>query len=62
MERRNFLLTGTMALGLSAGAEAFAAATPAKGAGTVGLKGPYVDLTTGPGNKLALARLAGDLD
>lgn len=51
-----------MALGLSAGAEAFAAATPAKGAGTVGLKGPYVDLTTGPGNKLALARLAGDLD
>ena len=62
MERRNFLLTGTMALGLSAGAEAFAAASPSKSTGTAGLKGPYLDLTTGPGNKLAMARIGGDLD
>ena len=26
------------------------------------LKGPYLDLTTGPGNKVGYARLNGDLD
>lgn len=62
MERRNFLLTGTMALGLSAAAEAFAATKPAKPGKTPGLTGPYLDLTTGKGNMLALARLQANLD
>lgn len=62
MERRDFILTGTMALGLSASAELLATTMPAKGAKTPGLTGPYLDLTTGKGNMLALARIDGNLD
>jgi hypothetical protein len=51
-----------MALGLSAAAEAFAANSANRGGRGPGLNGPYLDLGTGPGNKLALARIAGNLD
>ncbi len=65
MERRDFLLTGSMAAGLGA------LATPARGAGTVvaqagamaaSLKGPYLDLTTGKGNMMARLRIAASVD
>lgn len=65
MERRDFLLTGTMALGFSASADILAANVankPALPSKSSGLTGPYLDLTTGKGNMLAMARIDGDLD
>ncbi|MFO0511902.1 MAG: hypothetical protein ACK51K_14680, partial [Gammaproteobacteria bacterium] len=72
-ERRGFLTTagGALALGgaglasMSFGPTASAAAassllTSKYGVGP-GLKGPYLDLTTGKGNQLAYARIQGDL-
>jgi hypothetical protein len=73
-ERRDFLTTagglgGALAVGgaglagLSFGPTAGAASllTSQYGRGP-GLKGPYLDLTTGRGNQLAYARIQGDLD
>lgn len=59
MERRDFLLTGSLALGLS---PLVTSAASAKGAVAPSLKGPYLDLTTGNGNMLALARMDANLD
>ena len=61
MERRDFLLTGTLALGLSPAVGALASARTGP-AGSASLKGPYIDLTTGKGNMLALARIDANLD
>ena len=61
MERRDFLLTGTLALGLSPAVGALASASTGP-AGSASLKGPYIDLTTGKGNMLALARIDANLD
>jgi hypothetical protein len=56
MDRRHFFLNGTLAAGLAgASAPVLAAASPT-------LRGPYVDLTTGKGNMLTLARMHVNLD
>ncbi len=57
MDRRHFVFTGPLALGAGAlhAPTAAAAATPT-------LRGPYVDLTTGKGNMLTMARLHANLD
>lgn len=74
-ERRDFLTNagGALALGgaglasmsfgptVSAAAAASSLLTSKYGVGP-GLKGPYLDLTTGKGNQLAYARIQGDLD
>ncbi len=57
MDRRNFVLTGSLALG--AGAVSSAAASAAT---SPSLRGPYVDLTTGKGNMLTLARMNSNFD
>ena len=75
MQRREFLgsfasvgALGAMTMAMAATAEAKAkAGVAAAAAGSVGgrgpaLKGPYLDLGTGAGNKLAYARIQGDLD
>ncbi|MDX2145707.1 MAG: DUF1838 family protein [Rhodospirillaceae bacterium] len=54
MDRRNFMAASATALAAS-GTRAASAATPS-------LTGPYIDLTTGKGNMLALARMDGNLD
>jgi hypothetical protein len=59
MDRRHFLLTtGAVSAGLGAasGAQAVGAT------GTAGLRGPYIDLTTGKGNMLAAVRMNANLD
>lgn len=59
MDRRELLmLTGSLAVGLGAGAmpRAADAKVPA------GFKGPYIDLTTGKGNMLAGVRIDANLD
>jgi hypothetical protein len=70
MTTRRDVLTNAATLGVSGAAFAAlsqmaeAKTTPAKsmyGRGK-GLEGPYLDLRTGPGNKLAYARIQGDLD
>ena len=61
MQRRNFLLTGSLALGLGATAQDTAAAATAASAAS-SLRGPYLDLTTGKGNMLAVTRMDADLD
>jgi hypothetical protein len=61
MERRDFLMTGTLALGLSPAVGSLASAKAAK-AMPASLKGPYLDLTTGKGNMLAMARIDANLD
>ena len=60
MQRRDLLLTGSLAMGLSAAPAGLLAAP--KAAATPGLKGPYLDLTTGKGNQLALVRIDANLD
>ncbi len=57
MHRRDFVLTGTVATGL-----AVLATAPAAAATTPTLRGPYVDLTTGKGNMLTLARMNSNFD
>ncbi len=61
MERRDFLMTGTLALGLSPAIGSLASAKTTK-AMPPSLKGPYLDLTTGKGNMLAMARIDANLD
>ena len=55
MQRRNFLAAG-------AGLATAALGSPALTADAPSLTGPYIDLTTGKGNMLLRARMAGDLD
>jgi len=73
-ERREFLTTasglgGALAVvaaglaGMTLGPTATAGSTMVSSHGTgPGLKGPYLDLSTGRGNQLAYARIQGDLD
>ncbi len=61
MERRDFLMTGTLALGMSPAVGTLAATRSAK-AMPPSLRGPYLDLTTGKGNMLAMARIDANLD
>ena len=55
--RRAALATGAGAITSAAAVSASAAATAKPS-----LTGPYLDLTTGQGNMLAMARIVGDLD
>lgn len=47
---------------MAAGSALTAESTPALAAAEPSLTGPYLDLTTGMGNMLAMARIVGDLD
>lgn len=58
MDRRNFLISGT-AIGFGASA---IVDTATAGPSAPGLRGPYLDLTTGKGNMLAMTRLNANLD
>ncbi|MEO8225310.1 MAG: hypothetical protein ABI661_10945, partial [Gammaproteobacteria bacterium] len=54
---------GAMSLAMLQGGTAFAKGVgPSRYGSGPGIEGPYLDLRTGPGNKLAYARLQGDLD
>ena len=58
MDRRHFLLTGSL---VSAGLPTLSSTATAAET-KPSLKGPYVDLTTGKGNMLAAARMNANLD
>ena len=70
MKRREFLANSFA--GVGAAAFAFSAMgqqaradshmSPGTPVGGAALRGPYLDLTTGPGNQLAYARIQSDLD
>ena len=63
MQRRELLtLSGSLALGFGASLSQVGTATAANAAKTPGLKGPYLDLSTGKGNMLAAVRLDANLD
>lgn len=55
VSRRSVLASGASMAAVSASSAALAATTPS-------LTGPYLDLTTGEGNMMAMARIVGDLD
>ena len=57
MDRRNFLISSSLTASLVT-----TAASAATTAGMPSLRGPYLDLTTGKGNMLALARIEANLD
>jgi hypothetical protein len=57
MDRRHFVMTGSLALGAGA-----LQSTTASAAVAPTLRGPYVDLTTGKGNMLTLARMNANFD
>jgi hypothetical protein len=57
MDRRHFVMTGSLALGAGA-----LQSTIASAAAAPTLRGPYVDLTTGKGNMLTLARMNANFD
>jgi Protein of unknown function (DUF1838) len=57
MDRRHFVMTGSLALGAGA-----LPSTAARAATVPTLRGPYVDLTTGKGNMLTLARMNSNFD
>ena len=59
MDRRDFLTAATATTLASGTALASGAAMAAD---KPSLKGPYIDLTTGKGNMMLMARLEGDLD
>jgi len=73
MKRREFLANSFAGVG-AAGAATFAFSamgqqaradshmSPGTPVGGAALRGPYLDLTTGPGNQLAYARIQSDLD
>ena len=61
MDRRNFLITGTLTAGMTTTA-AVATAAESVTSGAPSLRGPYLDLTTGKGNMLAFARMNANLD
>lgn len=56
MDRRSFMMTASMLAALPATAHA------SRPIPSPGVKGPYLDLTTGKGTMMALARMDGDLD
>ena len=63
MTNSNAILSRRSALTTAAGFTAAAAsAKPSTAATQASLTGPYLDLTTGEGNMLAMARIVGDLD
>lgn len=57
MDRRHFVMTGSLALGAGA-----LHATASSAAAAPTLRGPYVDLTTGKGNMLTLACMNSNFD
>lgn len=60
MDRRDFMISGTALAGLAASSLAHAAR--ASTAAAADLRGPYLDLTTGKGNMLAMVRMNANLD